>query len=120
MTETTAKKTAVKRPARAADPLASVVAEVQSAARQVGDLPSALVGGHLPSRASERYRTRADDWDAINEARAQEGNLGADGLAVRAAFAAFGGRTPEEIRGGLVRLASLAVAAVEQIDREAR
>ncbi|WP_217129350.1 hypothetical protein [Streptomyces sp. AC558_RSS880] len=120
MTETTAKKAAPRKaPARKADPFAAVLAEVGTAARKVGDLPSALVGGHLPSRGAESYRRRAEDWDAINEARQDAGTFGVDGLAVQVAFSAFGGRTVEEIREGLVRLASLALAAVEQIDRGA-
>ncbi|MGW1558289.1 hypothetical protein ACWCQ1_17465 [Streptomyces sp. NPDC002144] len=118
MTEaTTAKKTAGKRPARAADPLAAILTEVRNQARTVGDLPPNLVGGHLPSRGADNYRMRADDWAAINEAREDAGTLGVDGLAVQTAFAAFGGRTVDEIRSGLVRLAALAVSAVAQIDR---
>ncbi|MGW0705063.1 hypothetical protein ACWD4G_03645 [Streptomyces sp. NPDC002643] len=119
MTETTIKKTTPRKaPARKPDPFAAVLAEVGAAARKVGDLPSALVGGHLPSRGAESYRKRAEDWDAINEARQDAGTYGVDGLAVQVAFSAFGGRTAEDIREGLVRLASLALAAVEQIDRE--
>ncbi|WP_327431397.1 hypothetical protein [Streptomyces sp. NBC_01236] len=121
MTETTARKaTPRKAPARKADAFAAVLAEVGAAARKVGDLPSALVGGHLPSRGAETYRRRAEDWDSINEARQDAGTFGVDGLAVQIAFSAFGGRTVEDIREGLVRLASLALAAVEQIDREAK
>ncbi len=118
MTTAPAKKTAPRKaPARKADPLALVLAEVGEAARAVGDLPSSLVGGHLPSRGADNYRNRAEDWASINEAREDAGTLGVDGLAVQTAFAAFGGRTIDEIRSGLVRLASLAVAAVAQIDR---
>ncbi|SNS50968.1 hypothetical protein [Actinacidiphila glaucinigra] len=120
MTEATAKKTAAKRPARVADPLASVVAEVHGAAKGIGDLPSTLIGGHLPERGADNYRKRGDDWDRINQDREAVGRLGIDGLAVQVAFAAFGGRTLDEIRGGLVRLASLAVAAIGQIDREGK
>ncbi|KOG26835.1 hypothetical protein [Streptomyces viridochromogenes] len=118
MTETTAKRTAPRKaPARKTDPFSAVLAEVGAEAREVGDLPSALVGGHLPSRGAEIYRRRAEDWDSINEARQDAGTFGVDGLAVQVAFSAFGGRTVEDIRKGLVRLASLTVAAVEQIDR---
>ncbi|WP_371671202.1 hypothetical protein OG985_28435 [Streptomyces sp. NBC_00289] len=117
MTETTAKKTAAKRPARAADPLASVVAEVHGAAKVIADLPSHLVGGVHPKRGTDAYRRRGEEWAIINADRGEVGVLGVDGLAIEVAFAAFGGRTPEEIRKGLVRLASLAVAAIGQIDR---
>ncbi|MGA5019224.1 hypothetical protein ACPCAA_17630 [Streptomyces griseoincarnatus] len=121
MTTAPAKKAAPRKaPARKADPFAAVLAEVADAANRVGDLPSNLVGGHLPSRGRESYLSRAEDWSSINEARQTEGVLGVDGLAVQVAFAAFGGRTVEEIRSGLVRLASLAVAAVNQIDREGK
>ncbi|NWF28272.1 hypothetical protein HW130_18690 [Streptomyces sp. PKU-EA00015] len=118
MTEATVKKTAAKRPARTADPLAPVLTEVRNHARTIGDLPSKLVGGHLPERGADNYRRRGDDWERINKNRETEGRLGIDGLAVQVAFAAFGGRTAAEIRSGLVRLASLAVAAIGQIDRE--
>ncbi|MGW3336233.1 hypothetical protein ACWDCL_01965 [Streptomyces sp. NPDC001009] len=117
MTETAKKTAPRKAPARKADPIAAVVAELGAAARKIGDLPSTLVGGHLPERGSETYRRRATEWEAINEVRADADWLGVDGLAVQTAFAAFGGRTIDEIREGLVRLGSLTIAAVEQIDR---
>ncbi|MCX5237201.1 hypothetical protein OG824_18545 [Streptomyces prunicolor] len=121
MTEATAKKaTPRKAPARKADPFAAVLAEMGHAARQVGALPSTLVGGNLPERGTETYRRRAVEWDLINNTRRAGDVLGVDGLAVQVAFAAFGGRTVEEIRDGLVHLASLAVAAIGQIDRETK
>ncbi|MCY0947176.1 hypothetical protein [Streptomyces antarcticus] len=119
MTQTTAKKTAPRKtPARTADPLAAVLAEVQAAAKTVGPMPAHLVGGVHPDRGIDAYRRRGEEWAIINADRGEVGVLGVDGLAIEVAFAAFGGRTPEEIRGGLVRLGSLAVAAVAQIDRE--
>lgn len=118
MTEATVKKAAPRKaPAQKRDPFAAVLSEVGAAARRIGDLPSALVGGNLPERGSDTYRRRAVEWDLINNTRRTADVLGVDGLAVQVAFAAFGGRTAEEIREGLVRLGSLAVAAVEQIDR---
>ncbi|MFJ3974914.1 hypothetical protein [Streptomyces sp. NPDC090021] len=120
MTTAPARKTAPRKaPARKADPLATVLAELGAAASQVGDLPPTLVGGLVPARGSDVYRRRADEWEVINETRQDTGHLGVDGLAIQVAFAAFGGRTPEEIRKGLVRLASLTIAAIGQIDREA-
>ncbi|WP_282703776.1 hypothetical protein [Streptomyces sp. CC219B] len=121
MTTAPAKKTAPRKaPARKPDPFVAVLAELDAAARLIGDLPPTLVGGLVPSRGSDVYRRRADEWELINETREDAGVLGVDGLAVQVAFAAFGGRTPEEIRSGLVRLASLAVAAITQIDREGK
>ncbi|MEU3265141.1 hypothetical protein [Streptomyces bacillaris] len=121
MTNAPTKKTvARKTPARKADPFAAVLAELSAAAHQVGDLPSTLVGGLSPSRGSDVYRKRADEWDLINETRQDADLLGVDGLAIQIAFAAFGGRTAEEIRKGLVRLGSLTVAAIGQLDRESR
>lgn len=117
MTETTKKAALRRAPARKTDPFATVLAEVGAAAREIGDLPSALVGGNLPERGSDTYRRRAAEWEVINSTRRAGDVLGVDGLAIQVAFAAFGGRTVEEIREGLVRLGALAVAAVEQIDR---
>ncbi|MGP3686267.1 hypothetical protein ACTVZO_16430 [Streptomyces sp. IBSNAI002] len=114
MTQTAMKKPTGRKP----DPLTAILAEVRAAARATPDLPSHLVGGKYPERGTDAYRRRGEEWAIINADRGEVGVLGMDGLAIEVAFAAFGGRTPEEIRGGLVRLASLAVAAVEQIDRE--
>ncbi|MFJ9827680.1 hypothetical protein ACIRSU_25450 [Streptomyces sp. NPDC101160] len=105
---------------RKADPLTVILAEVRAGARAIPDLPAHLVGGKYPDSAVNIYHQRGADWQEINRARKSQGRLGVDGLAVQVAFAAFGGRTPVEIREGLVRLASLAVAAIEQIDREDR
>ncbi|MER7109664.1 hypothetical protein [Streptomyces sp. NPDC000229] len=121
MTTAPAKKaTPRKAPARKADPLAAVLAEVQAAANEVGPLPPHLVGGVYPERGTDAYRKRGEEWAIINADRGEVGVLGVDGLAIEVAFAAFGGRTPEEIRKGLVRLASLAVAAIGQIDGEGK
>ncbi|MFI5861789.1 hypothetical protein [Streptomyces sp. NPDC051546] len=113
MTQTPVKKT----PGRKADPLTAVLAEIRAGARATPDLPAHLVGGKYPERGVDNYRQRGADWAEINRARESRGRLGVDGLAVQVAFAAFGGRTPAEVREGLVQLASLAVAAIEQIDR---
>jgi len=118
VTTAPAKKTAARKaPARKAEPLSAVLAEVQAAAQKIGPLPPHLVGGIAPERGTDAYRRRGEEWAIINADRDEMGVLGVDGLAIEVAFAAFGGRTPEEIRKGLVRLASLAVAAIGQIDR---
>ncbi|MFI0984999.1 hypothetical protein [Streptomyces exfoliatus] len=119
MTEATAKKAALRKAPAKTDRLVAVLAEVRRTARAIGDLPAELIGGHFPERAVENYRKRGEDWHLINRRREIDERLGMDGLAVQVTFAAFGGRDRAEIREGLVRLASLAVAAVEWIDREA-
>lgn len=114
-----AKKAAPRKaPARKADPFTAVLAEVQTAAKGIGSLPPHLVGGISPDRGIDAFRRRGEEWAIINADRGEMGVLGVDGLAIEVAFAAFGGRTAEEIRKGLVRLASLAVAAIGQIDGE--
>ncbi|MFF9644706.1 hypothetical protein [Kitasatospora aureofaciens] len=119
MTETTVKKTAARRVQPKPDLLHLAMTEARAEARALADLPKELIGGQHPQRAAEIYRSRGSDWDLINRRREKVGTAGVDGLIVQAAFAAFGTRDTAQVREGLVRLAALAGAAVERIDKAA-
>ncbi|MFD7738082.1 hypothetical protein [Kitasatospora sp. NPDC059800] len=119
MIETTAKKSTTRRAQPKPDALHLVMTEARAEARTLTELPKDLIGGHHPHRAAEVYRSRSGDWDLINRRRAQVGTGGVDGLIVQAAFAAFSTQDTVQVREGLLRLAALAGAAVERIDKAA-
>ncbi|MFE3578109.1 hypothetical protein [Streptomyces vinaceus] len=119
MTETTVKKTAARRVQPKVDLLHLAMTEARAEARTLADLPKELIGGQHPHRAAEIYRSRGGDWGQINRRREAVGTGGVDGLIVQAAFEAFSTRDATKVREGLVRLAALAGAAVERIDKAA-
>ncbi|MFI7315502.1 hypothetical protein [Streptomyces venezuelae] len=118
MTETTAKKT-TKRPARKPDPATAVLAEVKVARKAYAGLSMPVAGGHNPPKGREHHEREANRWMAADTARKFDGVPGWDSALLAQAYRTLSEREPERVRSGLVRLAALAVSAVESLDREA-
>ncbi|MEU7643379.1 hypothetical protein [Streptomyces huasconensis] len=113
MTETT------KRPARRTDRTAAVVAEVRAARKTLGDEPMPLTGGQRPAKGRVHHQRESNRWRSIEMSRRLAATPGWDSTLLAATFGAFAEEEAQHVRGGLIRLAALAVAAVESIDQEA-
>ncbi|MET9642486.1 hypothetical protein [Streptomyces syringium] len=119
MTETTAKKTTTKRPARRPDPATAVLAEVKAARKAYSGQSMPVAGGHNPLKGREHHEREANRWMAADTARKFDGVPGWDSAVLAQAYRTLAESEPEHIRAGLIRLAALAISAVESLDREA-
>ncbi|MGZ2360707.1 hypothetical protein LRE75_29180 [Streptomyces sp. 372A] len=109
-----------KRPAgRKADPATAILAEVTAARKLVGAVSMPLTGGLRPVKGRAHHLREANRWRSIEQSRRLAETPGWDSSLLAALFGTVAEPTPEGARAGLVRLAALAVAAVEDIDREA-
>lgn len=108
-----------KRPARKADPTTAVLAEVKTARRAIGNRSMPLAGGQRPAKGQAHHLRESNRWRAIEYGRDLAETPGWDSSLLAAVFGAFAEREPEHTRAGLVRLAALAVAAVECVDQDA-
>ncbi|MFI9228959.1 hypothetical protein [Streptomyces rimosus] len=107
-----------KRPARRPDPMTSVIADVKAARKQLGERSMPLAGGQRPAKGRAHHRREATRWRAIERGRDLAGTPGWDASLLAGLYEALADVGPKSARTGLVRLAALAVAAVEDIDRE--
>lgn len=114
MTEATPKRTT-----RKADPSTAVLAEVRAARKAIGARHMPIAGGERPDKGRAHHRHQATRWKAIEHSRSVAETPGWDSALLASAFGAVAESNPEHIRSGLVRLAALAVGAVESLDREA-
>ncbi|MFE2104286.1 hypothetical protein ACFXAF_00170 [Kitasatospora sp. NPDC059463] len=114
MTETTTKR----RPARK-DPTTAVLAEVRAERQLLGDDPRPLGGGLRPDRARLHHRREADRWADIAATRGLAGRPGWDAELLATLNAAIATADTAVARAGLVQVAALATAAVEQLDQAA-
>lgn len=114
MTETT-----TKRPARKADPTTAVLAEVRAERKLLGDEARPLGGGLRPERARLHYRLEADRWAGIAVSRALANRPGWDAELLAVLNGAIATADSTAARAGLVQVAALATAAVEQLDQAA-
>jgi hypothetical protein len=63
------------------------------------------------------YLARAEDWKEHNDASANAGALGWDGILLEEVYEALSETDPEKRREELIQVAAVAVAAVESEDR---
>ncbi|MEU0739282.1 hypothetical protein [Streptomyces sp. NPDC006134] len=116
MTETTTK---TKRPAgRKTNPATAILAEVKAERKAVEAEPIPLAGGQRPTKAKVHYQREANRWRSVETSRRLAERPGWDASLLAALYGALAEAEPKNARSGLVRLAALAVAAVEDIDRE--
>ncbi|MGW6745441.1 hypothetical protein ACWGDX_32665 [Streptomyces sp. NPDC055025] len=115
MTETTP----TKRSARKADPTTAVLAEVKTARKVLGPRHLPVAGGERPAKGRAYHERQSNRWRAIEYGRTLAKTSGWDSAVLAAAFSALAETDPEHSRSGLVRLAAVAVAAVESLDQEA-
>ncbi|MGW1836990.1 hypothetical protein [Streptomyces sp. NPDC002067] len=108
-----------KRPARRSVPSAAVISEVKTARKQVGDRRMPIAGGRHPVKGRAHHVREAGRWRTVEQCRELADTPGWDSALLAATFTALAEQDPQRTRSGLVRLAALAVAAVETIDREA-
>ncbi|MFI9205317.1 hypothetical protein [Streptomyces sp. NPDC053048] len=104
-----------KRPAS----VTAILSEVRAARKVVGERLVPMAGGRHPNKGREHHQREANRWRSIDISRDLDGVPGWDSTLLAATFGALAEEDPRHVRGGLVRLAALAVAAVESIDREA-
>ncbi|MFF4701122.1 hypothetical protein [Streptomyces chattanoogensis] len=109
-----------RRPAgRRPDPATAIFTEVRAARKLLGDKPMPLAGGQRPTKGRAHHQREANRWRSIETSRQLASTPGWDSTLLAACFEAFAEQDTQHSRDGLVRLAALAVAAVESIDREA-
>ncbi|MEU5433799.1 hypothetical protein AB0G73_10520 [Streptomyces sp. NPDC020719] len=108
-----------KRPARRPVPTSAILSDVRSARKELGEETRPLGGGLRPERARLYYTREAERWANIASARALADHPGWDAELLAELNAAIGSNDVNTARAGLVQVAALAVAAVEQLDREA-
>ncbi|MFJ9158663.1 hypothetical protein ACIRPS_17890 [Streptomyces griseoviridis] len=113
MTETT------KRPTRKADPTTAVLAEVRTARKVLGTRHLPVAGGERPAKGRSYHQRQSNRWRAIEHSRTLAETSGWDSAVLAAAFGALAEPDPQHSRSGLVRLAAVAIAAVESLDQEA-
>ncbi|MFJ1932598.1 hypothetical protein ACIOGZ_07960 [Kitasatospora sp. NPDC088160] len=114
MTDTTTKR----RPARKTDPTTAVLAEVRAERQLLDDEPRPLGGGLRPDRARLHHRREADRWADIAVTRGLAGRPGWDAELLATLNAAIATSDSVVARAGLVQVAALATAAVEQLDQD--
>ncbi|MCH0567479.1 hypothetical protein [Streptomyces sp. MUM 2J] len=108
-----------KRPARrASDPTTAVLSEVKAARKLVGDRTAPLAGGQRPAKGRAYHLRESNRWRSINHGRELAETPGWDSAVLAEAFGTFAEPEARHARAGLVRLAALAIAAVESIDQE--
>ncbi|WP_411120624.1 hypothetical protein [Streptomyces sp. x-19] len=95
------------------------MAEVKSARKVLGTRRLPAAGGERPAKGRAYHLRQSNRWRAIEHSRTLAKTSGWDSAVLAAAFGAFTESEPQHIRSGLVRLAALAVAAVESLDQEA-
>ncbi|MER5632189.1 hypothetical protein [Streptomyces nitrosporeus] len=109
-----------KRPVgRKADPATAILAEVKAARKAVAYDRMPLAGGLVPVKGREHHLREARRWEGVEDARRLTDMPGWDSTLIPALYGALAEQDMQHARDGLVRLAALAVAAVEDIDREA-
>lgn len=108
-----------KRPGRRSDPTTAVITEVKTARKLIGDRGMPLAGGQRPVKGRAYHLRESNRWRAIEYGRELAETPGWDSAVLAATFGAFAEQDPQHSRAALVRLAALAVAAIESIDREA-
>lgn len=111
-------KTTVKRQPRRLDPTAAVLAEVRAERKALPDEGRPLGGGLRPDRARLHYRREADRWAEIAFARSLADHPGWDAELLAALNTAIASADTVTARSGLIQVAALATAAVEQLDQE--
>ncbi|MFF4528208.1 hypothetical protein ACFY1P_02950 [Streptomyces sp. NPDC001407] len=104
-----------KRPAS----VTAILSEVRAARKDIDERHVPLAGGRHPHKGRDHHQQEANRWRAIDTSRDLDGVPGWDSTLLAGAFGALAEQDPKHVRGGLVRLAALAVAAVESIEREA-
>ncbi|OII68259.1 hypothetical protein [Streptomyces sp. CC77] len=117
MTDTT--KTTKRPPTRKPDPATAILAEVKAARKAIADDPMPLAGGQRPAKGLIHHQGEANRWRSIEMSRRHAETPGWDASLLAALYGALAEAEPMNARAGLVRLAALTVAAVEDIDREA-
>ncbi|MEU6959569.1 hypothetical protein [Streptomyces chrestomyceticus] len=108
-----------KRPARRPDPTTTVIVDIKAARKQLGERGMPLAGGQRPTKGRAHHRREATRWQAIERGRDLAGTPGWDGSLLAGLYEALAETEQKSARAGLVRLAALAVAAVEDIDQAA-
>jgi hypothetical protein len=109
--------TPTRKPGRRPDPATAILGQVRAARKALESRP--FRGGRNPGAALSVYAERAEAWRAINAAREHAGLPGRDGDLLEAVYAALAA-SDSEARELLVRLASVAVAAVEELEEASR
>ncbi|QMP84533.1 hypothetical protein HUN43_00039 [Streptomyces phage Endor1] len=106
---------ATKKTTRKPNPLTAILNDVKAKAEDNLSLP--FLGGKRPESGQAYHADQELRWVSINRARADEGNLGVDGLLVEDVHAAGAATTNDDRREALVLLAAQAVTAIAQLDR---
>ncbi|NEA50476.1 hypothetical protein [Streptomyces sp. SID10815] len=114
MTETTTPK----RQTRRTDPTTTVLAEVRTVRKELAASRLPVAGGERPEKGRSYHQRQSIRWGAIDQARTLAETPGWDSALLAAAYGALAEPDPERARPNLVRLAALAVAAVEDIGQE--
>ncbi|MCJ0870236.1 hypothetical protein [Streptomyces sp. AP-93] len=112
-------KPPVKRQSRRPDPTTAVLAEVRAERKSLPDEDRPLGGGLRPDRARLHYRREADRWAEIAFARSLADHPGWDAELLAVLNAAIAAADSATARAGLIQVAALATAAVEQLAKEA-
>ncbi|WJN62973.1 hypothetical protein [Streptomyces phage phiScoe25] len=107
--------TETKKTTRKPNPLTAILNEVKAKAETGSEIP--FLGGLNPESGQAWHADQESRWSSVNEARAELGNLGVDGLLVEDVHAAGAATTDADRREALVLLAGQAVAAIAQLDR---
>lgn len=108
-------ETKTKRPAS----VTTILSEVRAARKLMEDRLVPVTGGRHPHKGRDHHQREANRWRSIDMSRDLDGVPGWDSTLLAGTFGALAEQDSKHLRGGLVRLAALAVAAVESIDREA-
>ncbi|MYT31771.1 MULTISPECIES: hypothetical protein [unclassified Streptomyces] len=110
-----------KRPARKAAPVTTILTNVKSTHRTVADKQMPIGGGLNPVKAQRYFAEEADRWAFIKVSRDKAGMPGWDAELLEQLYYALASTDdPETAKFHLENVAAYAVAAIEQLDREAR
>ncbi|MGC4928100.1 hypothetical protein [Streptomyces sp. DT117] len=92
---------------------------MRAARKAVGSAAMPLIGGQRPVKGLAHHLREANRWRAVEQGRRLADVPGWDSALIPALYGALAEQDSQHARNGLVRLAALAVAAVEDIDQGA-
>ncbi|MFB8020035.1 hypothetical protein ACFC36_15915 [Streptomyces rubiginosohelvolus] len=99
-------------------PTTAILADVRAARKLIDDRLVPVGGGRHPHKGRDHHQREANRWRSVDISRDLDGVPGWDSTLLAGLFGALAERDPAHVRSGLVRLAALAVAAVESLDKE--
>ncbi|MFF7254768.1 hypothetical protein [Streptomyces microflavus] len=97
--------------------MTAILAEVRGARKFIDNRHVPIAGGRHPNKGRDHHQREANRWRSNDIGRNLDGVPGWDSTLLAGLFGALAEAEEAHVRGGLVRVAALAVAAVESIDQ---